>query len=117
MQGDVLYFSHLLHLKRKRLSKSCRLPLRTKYTGLQKSLGLNISDSKSCNKELSHAKHQIIPRWTGFHKYKSLKILYPRIGNCRSIPPFPTNTNVVYTMLTNINEMLVNVLLRMNLCY
>ena len=62
------------------------------------------------------AKHQIIPGWTVFRKCLSLTISSPRrIANCRSIPAFPTDTNVVYTMLINVNKMLVNVLLWMDL--
>ena len=52
---------------------------------------------------------QNVPPWTGFRKVVSLKVSSPTIiGNCRTIPASPTDINVIYTMMKNVKQMLVN---------
>ena len=47
--------------------------------------------------------------WTGFHKLTSLKVSAPAIiGNCRTNPASPTDLNVVYTMMLNVEKTLPN---------
>ena len=54
------------------------------------------------------AKDQIIPGWTGLRKCINFQNSSPtRIGSCRAIPASPTDSNVVYTMLINVNKMLI----------
>ena len=49
------------------------------------------------------------PGWTGFRKIVSIQVISPTtIGNCRSIPAAPTDTNVVYHMIINIKKILTN---------
>ena len=68
---------------------------------------LRMVGNKVFNVEI--AQEQTIPGWTGFRKCINLKVSAPtRIGNCRSIPASPTDTNVVYTMLINVKKMLLN---------
>ena len=50
---------------------------------------------------------QAVPTWTGFRKIISVKISTPTIiRNCRSLPAPPTDINVVYNMLLNVEQML-----------
>ena len=52
---------------------------------------------------------QNIPPWSGFHSLLSVKVSSPTtIGNCRSIPAPPTDIQVVYNMLANVERMLHN---------
>ena len=52
---------------------------------------------------------QNIPPWSGFHSLLSVKVSSPTtIGNCRSIPAPPTDIQVVYNMLVNVERMLRN---------
>ena len=47
--------------------------------------------------------------WTGFHKFTSLKVSAPTIiGNCRTNPASPTDLNVVYIMMLNVEKILPN---------
>lgn len=50
---------------------------------------------------------QVIPDWTGFRKIVSVKVSFPTtIGNCRTVPASPTDANVVYSVLLNVNNIL-----------
>ena len=52
--------------------------------------------------------NQKTPNWTGFCKLTSLKVsALTIIGNCRTILALPTDLNVVYTMMLNV-EMIVS---------
>ena len=52
---------------------------------------------------------QDVPTWTGFRKIVSLKLSSPTtIGNCRSLPASPTDVDVVYNMLINVDKILRN---------
>lgn len=59
---------------------------------------------KLCNVDIK----QVVPIWKGFRKIVSAKISFPTIGNCRTVPHPPTDINVVYTVLLNVEKMLVN---------
>ena len=50
---------------------------------------------------------QQIPPWTTFRKTRSFKVSFPTtIGNSRTIPASPRDTNVVYIMLLNVKNIL-----------
>ena len=52
---------------------------------------------------------QAVPAWKGFRKIVSAKVSFPTTtGNCRTIPQPPTDMNVVYTAMLNIQKMLTN---------
>ena len=57
--------------------------------------------------QINVSEPQKIPAWSGFHALLSVNVSSPTtIGNCRSIPAPPTDIQVVYTMLVNVERML-----------
>ena len=61
------------------------------------------------NKVFTLECNQKTPNWTGFCKLTSLKVLAPTIiGNCRTILALPTDLNVVYTKMLNVEMILSN---------
>ena len=62
---------------------------------------------KTQNLSKTYSKHP--PGWTGFRKIVPIKVTSPTtFGNCQSIPAAPTDINVVYNMMINIQKILAN---------